>query len=295
MTGAFIYRSLIRIKTVALVLLVTSLNKEVIAQDLRYYGGVSYTSGSYFFSERTGSFYLNNGVYARYGRLSLSANIPFVVQSTQWVSYSPYGSIPTGGGENSEVRRVGMGTGTGHGHGGGRQRMVNLADTVSYSRSGFSDPSFQAGLMVYSDKDRKTSVSVNSQVKLPFTNPSSGFGTGKWDVSAGLSAAQVIWGSWMLLADASWWWLGDMDELELNNVLAFSAGIGKLIPAKSWMINASVMGSTAIIDNFDPPLSLAFGAGYIISPRVILNANTTFGLSESSAGFSAGFGWSIAI
>jgi hypothetical protein len=90
-----------------------------------------------------------------------------------------------------------------------------------------------------------------------------------------------------------------MDDLELNNVLAYSAGIGKFIPAKiwmtGWMVNASIMGSTAVIYNFDPPLSLYFGVGYYISRGVTLSANTTFGLSESSAGFSAGFGWSIAL
>jgi hypothetical protein len=262
------------------------------AQGVRYNGGISYLTGSYYFGEKTGTLYFSNGFNMGFDRLSFSVNVPFVVQTTPWISYSPYGAIPTGGTENGEVKRAGSGhamvPGSGH------RRHIDLADTVSYARASFSDPSVQAGFRIYSGRDGKTTLILNGHLKFPISTPSSGYGTGAWDSGTGFSLSQSLGYTWMVFADATWWWLGDMEDLNLNNSLAYGVGVGKIFTETGWLVNASLSGFTTIVDNYDPPLTLTFGTGYKADTNIFLNATTGFGLSESSPGFSAGFGWSVA-
>jgi hypothetical protein len=261
------------------------------AQQLRYNGGMSYSSGSYFFGKNTGSFYLNNGLNAEFKRFSFSVNVPFVVQSTPWISYSPGGGIPTGGMQNGQVQKGRSGNPMGPGH--GRHRQIDLADTVSYTRASFSDPTVRAGFRLYSGRDGRTALTMNGNLKIPLSKPSYGYGTGARDGGAGLSVMQRAGFTWMFFADATWWWFGNMDELKLKNSLAFGAGIGKIFPGSGWMINTSLNGFTTILDSYDPPLNLSFGAGYRVHDGLFLNALIGFGLSESSPGVSGGLGWSV--
>lgn len=92
-----------------------------------------------------------------------------------------------------------------------------------------------------------------------------------------------------------YWVLGDMDELALKNPVSLSAGTGKLFREGKWMVSTSFIGSTRIIEDYDPPMSLSIGLGHFISTQTSLSGTFSFGLTESSSDFSAGFGCSIKI
>lgn len=164
-------------KVLLLILIVTQVRLEILfAQELSYRGGVSYSTGSYFFTENTGTLYITNGLSLQMNRLTLSANIPYMVQNSPWVSYSNMGGIPTGGTQSGEVRRAGMNGGMGGG--GGMCHQIVLIDTTSYTQSSFSDPSVYTQFRVYTTSNGKSVVMIIGQLKIPVSNPSKGFGTG---------------------------------------------------------------------------------------------------------------------
>ncbi len=262
------------------------------AQQVTYSGSLQFATGSYFFTESTESFYIVNGLTLSgdIGRISL--NIPFVIQSTPWVSYIQQGGIPTGGSQHGEVDGRRSGASSMQEMAQQRRHRVDLPDTVSYRSSSFSDPTVGGTLFLYGRTSPSTSVNLNTTVKIPLANPESGFGTGAWDFGTGLSIFQRI-RSFFWYGDVTYMWIGDMDELKLNNPFYFSTGISRPFGGGRWMVSTSFSTSTRIIDEYDPPMSLNFGFGHFISPRSSVSSSLGFGLSESSSDFSAGLGWSF--
>lgn len=265
------------------------------AQSVRWQGSTSYSSGTYYFTETTGSLYVSNGLSMEFGRISGSITAPFVVQSTPWVSYAAAGNLPTGGTQSGEVQRSGMGSGPGSGGQGGPKQTVMLTDTTTYSRASFSDPSVSVSANLLNRYPGRTSVYLNAQLKMPLSNPSSGFGTGAWDGGAGLSASQGVGASFMIFTDLMYWRMGDMEELPLNNGLSYGIGIGKLFTDAGWTGSLALNGFTEIIDGVDPPLAISAGAGVRLSEKGSLNFNVGTGLSESSPDFTIGFGWFVTL
>lgn len=287
------------------------------AQNLSYSGSLQFSNGSYFFEENTASFSFSNGFGIAGDNLSVSFSIPFIVQDSPWISYGGSGYIPTGGPEHKVVHdSSGRGPGpggnngkNGDGSGGGKnfgtindsggvgyqaekRTDVILPDTSSYTQSSFGDPILYAHLKLYSSHSGTTAIRLNSAMKFPLADPTSGFGTGEWDYGVGVSASRSI-SSYYFMADLMKWWFGDLQDLKLQNPLTYSLGIGRSLGGGSWLINSSFTGYTEVIDTYDPPRNLNLGIGYFASRHVSLNSVFSWGLSESSSDFSMGIGWSI--
>lgn len=258
------------------------------AQTLTYNGSAQYARGNYFFTEQTGSFYLNNGMSYSGSGITLSINIPYIIQSSPWISYSSHGLMPTGGPNNGSVSSKGDGQ-----KGRGRRIDPGRADTISYSKGSFGDPNISGSLRFLNSDNRRTTITGNFNIKFPFTDPTSGYGTGSWDIGAGISFAQRVGSRFVWLLDAMYWQLGDMEELEFKNPLSYSTGIGGFFANAKWMLSANFYGYTRILEDNDPPLSTGIAMGFNLSPTVQLTSNVTFGLTESVPDFSTGFGWSI--
>lgn len=257
------------------------------AQRISWSGNMQYSTGTYFFTEPVNSFYFVNGITISSGRLSASAGLPFIVQNTPWVSYAGSGPMPTGGPQHGSVQQGSGGSGQ---MGGGRRHIV-IPDTGTYSQTGFGDPWVNLSVSLL-NPGRTTSLRLTSGFKIPIVDPDRGFGTGAWDAGAGLSLAQRIQKT-ILFADASYWWLGDLEDLDLKNSLSYGLGVGRMFYPSKWMVTSSLQGSTAIIDNFDPPISVNAALGYLFSGTASVNGVISVGLSESAPDFTFGFGWDI--
>jgi hypothetical protein len=206
------------------------------AQQVTYSGSLQFATGSYFFTESTESFYFVNGLSLSgdIGRLSL--NIPYVIQNSPWISYNQKGGIPTGGTQHGEIGGRRSDVSSMQDMTRQRRHRVDLPDTVSYRSSSFSDPTVGGTLFLYGRTSPSTSVNLNTTLKIPLANPENGFGTGAWDFGAGLSILQRI-KTFYLYGDITYMWLGNMDELELNNPFFFSAGISRGFGGGRWMIS----------------------------------------------------------
>lgn len=281
-----------------LFLLVLLLNlNSACAQQIYYNGSVQYSSGSYYFTERTGSFVWSNGISINHSAIRLSLNIPYIYQTTPWVTYSgsTSGILPTGGPNNGRVNRSdsgdsGMGAGSGRGQGG--KVDPGSADSVSYNQTAVGDPTLNVSVPLIQEPYRKLSLFLDAGLKFPLADPASGYGSGAWDAGAGLTLIYRL-DSYLLLASGSYWYLGDMDELPLNEIFSYSLSIGRSFLNGKYLSNAGLYGSTRIIDEVDPPFSFGGGVGMQLSSRLNMNLNFLAGLSESSPDYSIGYGLSF--
>jgi hypothetical protein len=273
------------------------------AQDFSYTGSMQWSTGSYFFGEQTQSWYFVNGLGWANDSWDISVSIPLVIQNSPWISYTTSGQLPTGGPQHGALHNQSESEATllgsqhpillkdGSGQGRGGRKTISLPDTSSYTQIGFSDPSLSTGYEIWSSSSYRTVITINGSIKFPLADPTSGFGTGAWDGGAGVAVMHRI-RTWFLVTDVMYWWLGDFEDLTMQNPLTYSIGLGKSIAGGDWMMNVMYSGYTEVINGYDPPQSLSWGMGYTFSPSFSLNSTVSIGLSESSSDFSAGIGWS---
>lgn len=265
-------------------------------QTLSWSGSGQFTTGSYYFDKATKSFYFVNGLQYTKDRLSLGVNVPLIVQNSPWISYTSRGALPTGGTQHGEVGRAagnrkGLNPAGESGKGKGKNDVIQLPDTTSYNQMGVGDPWMNASFSLLKPWSR-TSIRLTAGLKFPMASPSKGFGTGAWDAGAGLSLSQRIQ-NFFLLGDISYWNYGDMDELKLKNAVSYGAGIGHKSAYTNWIISGSFRGSTPLIEDIDPPISINLGAAYSYPNSKSIYVNVMIGLSESAPDFSAGIGWNF--
>lgn len=281
-------------RMIFLMLLMASIVGKGEAQTVSWSGSGQFTTGSYFFEETTKSFYFVNGLHYTNDRVTLGANVPLIIQNSPWISYTARGSFPTGGTQHGAVgRRAGnrQSGNSGMMPGMGKHGKIQLPDTTSYNQMGVGDPWLNASFSLLKPWSQ-TSVRITTGVKLPVASPSKGFGTGAWDAGAGFSLSQRI-RDFFLLGDLSYWSYGDMDELELKDVVSYGVGVGHKSPYTNWILNGSFRGSTALIEDVDPPLSINFGAAYTYPDSRSIHVLFLIGLTESAPDFSAGIGWNL--
>lgn len=292
-------------------------------QEVSYSGSLQYSTGEYYFAERTSTAYLLTGLSVEGDRVRFSADLPVIWQSTPWVSYLPGRGVPTGGTQDDEVRdglgrRDGDGTGdrdgTGPGPGAAQTRApgpessapgapraamvrddrVVLQDTTQYEEVGVGDPTFRAEVDLLPPGAGVWSVALGGEVKVPLADPDQGFGTGAWDGGVSLSVARRI-RSTFLFGELGYWVLGDMEELELQDPLSYSAGVGHTVGGGKVGLMASFSGYSRIVEGTDPPLEVGGGLSYHIDPRRSVSANVSFGLTESSPDVAFAAGWTVGL
>lgn len=262
-----------------------------ISPSFSYSGSLRFTTGSYFFSERTETLYFINSLGYSGDWGSIQMNLPFVVQNSPWISYSEGGVLPTGGKRHGQVGNSSH-TSTMRDTFRQRRHRVDVPPGDADLMARFGDPGLNATYRIYDSWTGNTSLQLNGSVKIPLTNPNYGFGTGAWDFGIGLSGMQRL-RYWFVTTDVMYWHMGNMEDLELNNPLTGSLGIGYAFGDTGWLMSGSIYGSTPILDDFDPPANLLAGVGYMYSHRTSINGSVSFGLTNSSADLSIGFGWLI--
>lgn len=288
------------------------------AQEVVYSGSFQYATGTYLFTERTNSAYFLNGLAVQAGALRVSANLPVIYQSTPWVSYTTGGGVPTGGPQQGEVQDSlggrmggplalgsyarGMNAPAASGIGAATSprsmpaptamsRRFTLPDTASFDQVGVGDPTFRVDVDLVRPGRSDVTVTLSGQVKAPVADPERGFGTGEWDGGGALSVAGRVGGSVLLFGEVGYWVLGDMPELELQDPVSYSVGIGHALGDGRVSLLASLSGYSRILADTDPPLDVGGAIGYRIAEGRSLNLGLTIGLSESSPDFAVSAGW----
>jgi len=244
-----------------------------------YIGSLQFASGRYFFDETTTGLYFLNGLALKTGPLTLTATVPLVYQSSPYVSYTAMGVLPSGGSGSEYVR--------------GRRRgeIVILPEVVEFSQVGVGDPMISGGLEITNDSRSLPSIQLTGQVKIPLAGVDQGFGTGAWDYALGAAVSKRL-GRTFVFADASYWILGDLPELELKNAWSYAFSIGRAFNGGRQALLVSYTAYTGIITEVAPPKSLGVGLSFRTGQKTTLMLNGSIGLSESSPDFTISVGWS---
>lgn len=313
--GAPLPRALVVGGIVGLLAAAPPVRSEAGAQEVTYSGSLQYATGSYVFEERTHTAYLMSGLGVEAGRFELRGSLPVIFQNSAVVTYVQGSPLPTGGPDHEAVRRREPGAtipthgrrGTGMGGGGMSLRptpglaragqQAQAADSVAFAddfTTNLGDPLLQGSVELFSGTGLLRSLRVSGGAKIPVADLDSGVGTGEWDYLAGasiaLGASEIY-----LFGDLSWWWLGDLPDLELEDGLSYGAGVGRGLFAGRGSVLATVSGAKATISTVDAPVTLGLSVGYTPDGGPSLSLGTAFGLSESSPDFSLYLGWTLGL
>jgi hypothetical protein len=230
------------------------------------------------------------------GRFRLNAGIGLVWQNSSVVSLVGDTWIPTGGPDHGVLRgRVpGETVPTGKGRRSGQTAAMSLvADTVTAPGSwewNVGDPLFSSATGIWSGFGALRSIELTAATKPPIASIESGVGTGAWDWSAGASAVLAA-GRVLVFGDASYWWNGDMPDLELVDGFSWGASAGVPIGHRLSLLG-SITGSEAVVANVEAPLSLTIAGAWSMGDRA-LQAGFSAGLSESSPDLVIFGGWRV--
>ncbi|NNM34196.1 MAG: hypothetical protein HKO53_14065 [Gemmatimonadetes bacterium] len=260
---------------------------------VRYAGTVAYSRGSYFFDQTTASFYFDNRLSLDGDRVTLSLSLPLILQqegAVTWVAGSP---TPTGGVQNGLVsgRMDGSTIGARRGKRDGAITDSVLVVDSEYSAS-LGDPLLGLGADVFTGFGVVRSVRLEGRVKAPITDLGEGSGSGGWDFGAGGSLT-LGHGTVLAFADATYWWIEDLPDLELLDRLSYGLGVAVPLTDTGSSVLFGVSGASKTIPSADVPLSLDGAAGFGVGERGFVTLGLSIGLTESSpdlslqAGFSA--------
>ena len=266
-------------------------------QSVRYSGALQYATGSYVFDARSHSVSLSSGLSVEAGRFDASLSIPLILRNGGVLSTVGDRLVSTGGTGHGVMsgRRSGDRIRTHDGGGMGPGGMHPGPDsTVHFSQQyvvRVGDPFLRVSGQVLGDRGPLRSVRATGAVKAPMSDLDSGVGTGEWDHGLGASATVLI-GSLFLMADAEYWWYGDLPDLELRDGFSWGAALAGLAFERRVSLMATLSGSSRPIRTMDPPLNLGMAAGYRLADGWNISTGVTVGLTESAADVAIYLGWS---
>jgi hypothetical protein len=257
------------------------------AQPLSYVGGLQYATGDFIFTQRTWSAYLSNGLSWSSGRLRASASVPLVMQPAGWLQYSGAGMmVPTGG------MAGGAGGSASNSPGMMNGGTMTPSSGMPFSRVGIGDPIGRIDVALTRADAEHPAVSLVGVAKAPLANVNRGFGTGEWDVGAGLSSTVKV-ASISVFAEAVYWKLGNPPGASLRNAVAYALSIGRPFPRSRWSLLGTVSGASSLWTGLDAPAQAGVGVGYLLESGSSVFATAAAGLTRTAPAISTGLGWRV--
>ena len=260
------------------------------AQSLSYVGGLQYATGDFIFTERTWSAYFSNGLVWSTGRLRASATIPLVMQPAGWLQYSGAGVVvPTGGMGGSAGTPSSSGGGTGSGMHGG---TMTPSSGAPFSGIGVGDPIGRIDVALSGTDAGHPILNLVGAAKAPLADVGRGFGTGQWDVGAGLSSALTVRGI-SVFGEALYWKLGNPSGASLRNAVVYAMSVGRVLPRSRWSVLGTVSGATSLWTGLAAPVQAGMGVGYLLESGSSVFVTAGAGLTRTAPAITTGLGWRV--
>ena len=248
-----------------------------------YTGSAQAATGTYLSSRRTNGVYLFSGLTFSTGSWSFSAGAPLVAQSNPGLVYAGGAAIASDDDP---------------GHDGHHRKQAESAAVPQETHSGevgLGDPLVRADVLVLKARRHRPSMRLVAQVKAPLaTRGDHAFGTGEWDYGAGLSVAKPL-GRGFVFADATYWVLGDLPDVALENAVAYGVSYGRPIGAQKLTLLGSFIGYSRLVAGVDPPAQAGVMLGYWMRPQRSLSAGLSFGVTDSAPDVSFSLGWRVGL
>lgn len=177
------------------------------------------------------------------------------------------------------------------------QQMPTATDAVSAAATnwvtGLGDVYVRADVPLSGVGSGRLATSVNGAVKLPTADAARGLGSGETDVTIGFAVSSMR-GRHSVLADVSFWMLGDSQDVEVRNVPAVFVGYGIVLDrAYRWSAVFAAAASASIIDGLPAPAQVSVGVLRVLRSGAGLGVTVGVGLTDSAAAFTVGTNWRI--
>jgi hypothetical protein len=249
--------SVLRARQRVVVLAMAALGWAVAASaQVGYMGSLYFVRAETAEGERTDAVYLFTSLEVERGRLRGSVTIPVIAQQSRWTD-AELGPVETGW------------------------------------QSGLSDPIVRLDAQVWRTPLRDTSVRLSGAVKVPVASVGDGFSSGKPDVAIGASVSRFR-GRNSVLADLTYWILGDPSEIDYRNVPAFYIGYGRVLDGRSrWSGIVSVSGASSATEGFAGPVQLSVAMLRVLSAAAAFGVSVDVGLTDGAADFAVGTTWRV--
>lgn len=241
--------------------LVLLLPAPALAQGAFLEGGLSLARGDYVYTEPTSSGAASVGLAYSTARLTARVSVPFFVRDTRLLTVR--GLEPV---EPAPVTAS-------------AQHTASIADPV-------------AQLFVQVHRGPGTAVGLSAAVKLPLV-AAGDFGTGQWDVGGGLSVSRFIGTATVVGADLSYWHLGDLPDLDLQDPVAGTLTVGRAFGG-AWMASVSCSGGRSTVPAYDDPWWFSVLVSRVFA-RGIWGLTASVGVTDTAPDFTLGLIWRLRV
>jgi len=216
-----------------------------------------YTGSIYFVTidtadgEQADAVYILNSLDVEHGRLRASATLPWIVQRSAWAV------------EGDQLLDVPW-------------------------QSGFADPTFRVEVEAWRTRARDAALRLSASVKAPVASVEDGFSSGEVDYALGVS-----WSAFRnrqsVLADFTWWVLGDPSDVDYRNVASFYVGYGRVLDRRyRWSAIVSASGAPSVIPGGTPPAQVSVALLRGFGARGALGVSFDVGLTDGAADLGVG-------
>lgn len=257
-----------------------------VAQQVTYSGSALALSGRYGLTQTTRSFVLTNGLAMQQGRWRAALSVPLVMQDARWIQFGG-GMVTSGGPHRSDSMTAG---GMGGMMGGSRTGSADAAHGIV----GIGDPIARLDFTARDEGRYAPAVRMAIAAKAPVSSATSGIGTGRWDGAAGLLLSKTS-GRTMLYSDAFYWVVGRTPLAPIQNLVAYSLGIGRLVGDGHLGVLASVSGSTPYVRGLAAPVQAGLGVTARRDDGGALSVFASAGLTRTAPDVSLAVGWTFAL
>jgi len=222
-----------------------------------YMGSVYYVRIGDSDDNRTDAVYLFNSVDLETGRVRTSISLPLISQQSRWVD-------------------------------------AELGPVETPWQTGVADPSVRVDVEAWRNRARDVSIRASGTVKIPVASVEDGYSSGEVDVGVGM-AVSVFRGRNSVLADITYWMLGDPPDFDYRNVPAFYVGYARVLDrAYRWSGIVSVSGAPSVIPGLDPPAQISVAVLRVFGTGAAVGVSFDIGLTGGASDFAVGSTWRFA-
>ena len=246
------------------------------------YTSLQFATGNYTFENSTSTYYFYGGIRYRSTRWSLSATIPVITQSSDLVTSTGGGFLPSENHRNE-------GSGASH-HGSG----MGDVEGHSFMETGLGDLYLFGEYGVLPEQSVLPYVSANLKLKVPTAGTGNNFGSGEFDYGLGLTLRKSI-ENYTGFVDAGYWILGDPPGASYKDPFTFGAGLGRFFGYGRYALMIYFGSYSNIQPEFESNRQISLGWNYRINSGLILTVISGAGMSETSPDFtlSGGLEWTL--
>lgn len=254
---------------------------------LRYEGTLGVATGDYIFTEQSTTWTLTTALATGGSRVSGRVWLPIHLQSSDLVTTTGVGIVPTGGPLQGEV--------VNQGHPGMKPAPashgppIDAPDSlVGERRVVVGDPMAMISLTPL--LTARVSGTLSLAAKAPLASVEN-YGTGSWDVGASAGLLVAPSHRWVVGVDAAWWNLGDLDTLDLRSPWSGTLSVGRRW-GTDWLSTVNLFGGESAVYGYDGPVGVGLSVSRSKGGRST-SLFVTIGLSETAPAFASSLAWGL--